>query len=903
MKKKNSAGKVRSALSCFLAVLLFVSLFAEVPFTAAAAEGTSENASAEESADSWRYSNGSLIDDPVTDSEASSLSALSSSTTSVYPTWTADNGLTSYSLVTKTTTDDETTTTTETVSVDGAVRVGVDVSKWNGEIDWEKVAASGVTFAIIRCGYGSDYEDQDDEYFLANVEGALAAGLSIGIYLYSYATKATGSAPSAESEAEHVLRLLGEAGLEPEDLDLPIFYDLEDSSQTGLGAETLGDMAEAFCGALQKEGYAVGIYANLYWWTTYLTDEAFDNDIWYKWVARYPTSTSTADCGVEDADLWQFTSRGTVDGIDGVVDINFDYQGEGAYPATVPEKMVLSSVTLDSSNTSAVLTWEALSLADGYRIYRSTDGGSYERMETITDITTTTWTDTTLEPGTTYKYKIGAYLIADDGTFNFGSCSSPVYVTTKPEKVASLSVTLDSSETSATVSWSAVSKGTGYRVYRSVDGGEYVKVATITSISTTTWSDTSIEPGTVYTYKVRAYSTDNNGDKVFGSYSSAAAVTTKPSKMTLLSVTLDSTFSTATVKWTTLSYADGYQIYRAEGDGSYELVKTIKSGSTKSWKDTTVELGVTYKYKIRAYVMDDSNSEVYGSFSSSKSVTTRPDTVTITSASRTSSGYVTVKWEKVSNATGYKIYRSTNGGSYELVKTITSNTTVKWTDKTVSTGTVYKYKIKAYYKSGSTTVKSASYSNAKKVITRPKTVTISSATKTSAGNITVKWKKVSNATGYIIYRSTNGGSYKKVKTIKSNSTVKWTDTSVSAGKVYRYKIKAYTSSGSTTVKSASYSSVKKVTAKPGKVTITSVTSTKSKTATVKWKKVSGATGYQIAYRIKGSSEWHYTTVTKNSKKFTSMKNKNYYIKVRAYTTYKGTKYYGSWSTETVMKVK
>ena len=302
-------------------------------------------------ASSWRYSGGEKLEFPSTDvaNNASQLSALDTTTTSTYSTWSAANGTSSYLIQTDTTTDDETTTTTEQVTTSGVARVGVDVSKYQGDIDWSSVAADGISFAIIRCGYGSDYESQDDSKFLENVEGALAAGLSIGVYLYSYATQTSGSDGSAASEAEHVLRLLDEAGLEPSDLDLPVFLDFEDSSQTGLGASTLGDIARVFCNTLVNAGYKVGIYANKYWWSTYLTDDVFSTSKWYRWVARYPTTTESNVSGISSTSMWQFTSKGTVSGIDGSVDVNFDYAGKGSYG-------VASYVAADLQGT---ISWRA----------------------------------------------------------------------------------------------------------------------------------------------------------------------------------------------------------------------------------------------------------------------------------------------------------------------------------------------------------------------------------------------------------------------------------------------------------------------------------------------------------------------------------------------------------------
>lgn len=292
----------------------------------------------ESMADSWRYFNGMAIAYPDTDSGRSASSLATLATSYPYSTWEASYGTSCFGIVSQeeVVLEEETTTqiVTTLVDVDGVARVGIDVSKWQGGIDWDAVAADGVSFAIVRCGWGSNYESQDDSYFLENVEGAQAAGLSLGIYLYSYATQTAGDDNSAASEAKHVLRLLDEAGLEPSDLDLPIFLDMEDSSQSKLGASALGRIAATFCGRIAAAGYKVGVYASKYWWTTYLTDDVFTESGMYRWAARYPTSTNSNSSDVDSACAWQFTSHGSVGGIDTNVDVDFDYVGKGGYANT-----------------------------------------------------------------------------------------------------------------------------------------------------------------------------------------------------------------------------------------------------------------------------------------------------------------------------------------------------------------------------------------------------------------------------------------------------------------------------------------------------------------------------------------------------------------------------------------
>ncbi|RNL41362.1 hypothetical protein DMP06_01885, partial [Slackia equolifaciens] len=211
--------------------------------------------------------------------------------------------------------------------VEGASAFGIDVSQWNGDIDWSRVKASGVDYAIIRIGYGGDDPSQDDPYFYEYVNGARAAGLDIGVYIYSYGWDAA----TGRSEAEHVLRLLRSAGLSPSDLAYPVYYDLEQESKSGKGPCGIDDqgneklasnsdllaMTKAFASIIESAGYDVGVYANLNWWNNYLTSSEYNQ--WDRWVAQY-----NAQCDYTgEYSMWQCMSNGGVDGISGNIDINF----------------------------------------------------------------------------------------------------------------------------------------------------------------------------------------------------------------------------------------------------------------------------------------------------------------------------------------------------------------------------------------------------------------------------------------------------------------------------------------------------------------------------------------------------------------------------------------------------
>ena len=184
---------------------------------------------------------------------------------------------------------------------------------------------------------------------------------------------------------------------------------------------------------------------------------------------------------------------------------------------------------------------------------------------------------------------------------------------------------------------------------------------------------------------------------------------------------------------------------------------------------------------------------------------------------------------------------------------------------------------------------------------------VSSLTNTSSG-ITVKWSKVSGASGYYVYRKAGSGSYSKVKTITSTSTVSYSDTAVKSknGTTYTYYVIPYYKNSSGTVTKGSYSNTKK-TVRLTAVSISSVKNSSSKKMTVKWAKNSKATGYQIQYSTSSSfSSYKTVTVSKAatvSKTIGSLtKGKTYYVRIRTYKTVSGTKYYSAWSGKKSVKI-
>ncbi|MDX9871128.1 MAG: glycoside hydrolase family 25 protein [Clostridia bacterium] len=196
---------------------------------------------------------------------------------------------------------------------------GIDVSKWQGSIDWPQVKNAGIEFAMIRLGYGSSNGDKckTDNYYAANMAGAGRARIQTGVYFYSYAR----SVKAAEKEAEYVLKELTPY---QKQLAYPVAYDLEDESQKGLGKNILTDMVIAFCSVVAKAGYPPAFYCNLDWCRHRLNMQALQEyDLWLAYWAKEASKEHRHS-------MWQYTNSGNVPGIAGNVDMNVSYKDYAA---------------------------------------------------------------------------------------------------------------------------------------------------------------------------------------------------------------------------------------------------------------------------------------------------------------------------------------------------------------------------------------------------------------------------------------------------------------------------------------------------------------------------------------------------------------------------------------------
>lgn len=200
-------------------------------------------------------------------------------------------------------------------SLDGGNVMGIDISKHNGTVDWNAVKNAGVEFVILRCGYRGSASGVlvEDEKFRTNIKGATAAGLKVGIYFFSQAVNEM----EAVEEASLTLSLI-----KGHKISYPVYIDVEAANgrADGLSAAERTKVVKAFCETVRDSGYTAGVYSNKNWFAEKMDTGAFGN---YRiWLAQYtesPTYTGRYE-------MWQYSSRGTIPGIKGDVDLNICYQ-------------------------------------------------------------------------------------------------------------------------------------------------------------------------------------------------------------------------------------------------------------------------------------------------------------------------------------------------------------------------------------------------------------------------------------------------------------------------------------------------------------------------------------------------------------------------------------------------
>ena len=541
----------------------------------------------------------------------------------------------------------------------------------------------------------------------------------------------------------------------------------------------------------------------------------------------------------------------------------------------------LSAPSVTGGNDSQgrpTLKWDKVAGAAKYEVYRSySQNGNYSKYSTQTS---TGYTNSAyLTSGSTYYYKVRAL----DANGTAGPWSDVVAVTCRLGLTAPSVTGGNDSQGRPTLKWDKVAGAAKYEVYRARSlNGDYIKYSTVTG---TSYTNTSyIENGNTYYYKVRAL--DANGTA--GAWSSIVSVTYK---QTLPAPTVtggNDSQGRPTLTWKAVTGAAKYEVYRARSR-SGEYIKYSTVTGTSYTNTSYIENGNTYYYKVRALKSDGTA----GAWSSIVSVTYKQTlSAPAVTGGNDAQGRPTLKWKAVSGAAKYEVYRArSKDGDYIKYSTVTG-TSYTNTDY-IENGNTYYYKVRALDANGTAGAWSSIVSVTYKQTLPAPTVT---GGNDSQGRPTLKWKAVTGAAKYEVYRArSKNGDYIKYSTVTGTS---YTNTSyIENGNTYYYKVRALKSDGT----AGAWSSVVSVTYRAVSTgTLPAPTVTGGNDAqgrpTLTWKAVSGAAKYEV-YRARSLNGDYikYSTVTGTSYTNTSyIENGNtYYYKVRALKS-DGTA--GAWSS-------
>ena len=434
----------------------------------------------------------------------------------------------------------------------------------------------------------------------------------------------------------------------------------------------------------------------------------------------------------------------------------------------------------NDSQGRPTLKWNAVSGAAKYEVYRArSKDGTYTKYSTTTG---TSYTNTGyIENGNTYYYKVRAL----DANGTAGAWSSVVSVTYKQTLPAPAVTGGKDSQGRPTLKWNAVSGAAKYEVYRARSkDGTYTKYSTTTG---TSYTNTGyIENGNTYYYKVRAL--DANGTA--GAWSSIVSVTYKQTLPAPAVTGGNDAQGRPTLTWKVVTGAAKYEVYRARSkDGDYIKYSTVTG--TSYTNTSYIESGSTYYYKVRAL---DANGTA-GAWSSVVSVTYKQtlSAPTVTGG-KDSQGRPTLKWNAVSGAAKYEVYRArSKDGDYIKYSTVTGTS---YTNTSyIESGNTYYYKVRALKSDGTagawSSIVSVTYRAASTGTLSAPSVT---GGKDSQGRPTLTWKAVTGAAKYEVYRArSKDGDYIKYSTVTGTS---YTNTSyIESGNTYYYKVRALKSDG------------------------------------------------------------------------------------------------------------
>lgn len=456
-----------------------------------------------------------------------------------------------------------------------------------------------------------------------------------------------------------------------------------------------------------------------------------------------------------------------------------------ARPAT-PE--VCDPFVKDGS-TNIYLKWKNVAGAEIYNIYRSgLQNGSYTK---IADTTALEYTDTTVEKGKTYYYRVSACKQVEKVIIQ-SLQSKPKQV--KAEVVIIQGKAVSAGYNSIQVSWDKATGAGGYLILRATEeNGKYTSVERLTGNGSVTYTDQKLNSGTTYWYKIRTFTKSNAGN-IYGSYSMAVSATTSlgGSLISAESRSYDSILLT----WEKTVGATGYEVFRSESKtGTYTKIGTF---TARTYTDKGLELKKYYYYKVKPLRNADGKL-MYGALSDVAYARPEPGTPSL-DVSETDKQGVIIKWSKVTGATGYVVYRATSdGGSYEKVKVLASELPRTYTETGIPMGVRYYYKVRAFVKLNDVN-NYGNYSDVKSGMGIPQRPDTINAKSTGSKSVKISWWNVPGSKGANIYQATDpDGPYTRVynapytrsSPLEDDHIYSCTLSNLDPGKKYYYHMKAY----------------------------------------------------------------------------------------------------------------
>jgi predicted CxxxxCH...CXXCH cytochrome family protein len=530
-------------------------------------------------------------------------------------------------------------------------------------------------------------------------------------------------------------------------------------------------------------------------------------------VATLGNVTSWQDSTVSPNTRYFYRVRGT------------NTTGAGTYSGissqlTYPAAMAAPG--LSATNASVTVAWVVPATgADAYTVERSTDGASFSPVRT--GATGTSWVDGTVTSATPYWYRV----LATNGT-GAGAASPAATITTAPDAPGAPGGPTYGPLGSASLvlSWTPAARAAGYEVWRSADGIAFGSSPVATLGNVLTWQDDALSPNRAWYYEVRATNVTGAGP-----FSPVTSQLTLPARPAAPSLTPAAT--SVQVAWTVpAGGADTYKVYRSTDGSAFALVQSGVGGT--SWTDAPLSAGTPFWYEVQA-----TNAAGDGALSAATGTTTlvlSPTTPGNPQYTSVGSASLTVGWTAASYATGYEVWRSTDGVSFGASAVATLGNVLSWQDTGVTPNARFHYQVR-----GTNGVGPGPFSGVTSQLTRPGDMAAPQLSATAAA-ITVQWvAPAGGADSYRIYRSTDGFSFSEVRAGATGTS--WTDSPLPASTRHWYRVQATNATGDGNVSApADATTSDAIPGSPGAPTYSAIG---SGSVTLSWTPASAATAYEV----------------------------------------------------------